>query len=120
MGELLYTAYGTLVCAKDSSGRPYADWRSIYLDWPGLIAVRTAEGDASKKLVWLYPYSEEEEQPYFHTSPGDVSYDGCRLVIRTSVSVYEFIIDDGCLGEEQKEKLESAPFKPFGKQIFNN
>ena len=106
MGEVLLITYGTLISALDKEGAPYTDWRSIYLDWPGMIVVRKSEDDPDKKVIWLYPYAEgETEQPYFHTSAGTVSGNEEQIAIKTSNSEYVFSLDDECLTEEQKSSL---------------
>ena len=106
MGDILMVTYGTLVSALDREGTAYTDWRCIYLDWPGMIVVRKSADDPDKKVVWLYPYTEgENEQPYFHTSAGVISGTEENLTIKTPNSEYVFFIDDECLTEEQKSSL---------------
>ena len=106
MTDNLMVNYGTLVSAKTKKGEPYTDWRSMYLDWPGLIVVRASETMPGKKLVLLFPSAPDEaEQPYFETSRGDITAGDDSFVIETEHSVYEFTINDGCLPEDEKEEL---------------
>lgn len=113
MAKIIKQTYGKMIAAFcKATGENYTDWRTRFLDWPGLIVVGESEHkQPGKKFVYLYPNdSENLSQPYFHTSVGDIVMDPRYICIETENSKYIFEIGDFGISEEEKTLLQLNVF----------
>lgn len=108
MAKIIAHTFGKLKTAEDiTTGKIYTDWRSEYYDWPGLIVIGESEHKApGKNFIYVYLNSPGSmEQPYFHTSMGDMTIEEGVITIMTNNSKYIFEEGDFDITEEQKQEL---------------
>ena len=109
MGKIKKNLFGKLIkCINRATGNPYgsSDWRTEYLDRPGLIVIGESEtSHPGKSFIYIFPHTDSFEQPYMHTSCGGLSMsnDGCEII--TDSSIYEYAFGDFGLDESAKEEL---------------
>ena len=108
MAKIIAHTYGKLITAEDiTTGKTYTDWRSEYYNWPGLIVIGESEHNApGKHFIYVYLNSPDSmEQPYFHTSSGDMTIGDGIITIVTDNSKYVFEEGDFDITEDQKKEL---------------
>ena len=107
MGSICKAAFGQLVrCEKQSDGEPYTDWRSLYLNRPGLIVIGKSEKKYPGKFyAYFYPYGKLSLQDYMHTACGDARISDTECEIQTPESVYRFEFGDFGLDEIARTEL---------------
>lgn len=108
MAKIIAHTFGKLKTAEDDkTGKTYTDWKSEYFDWPGLIVIGESEHNApGKHFIYVFLNSPGSmEQPYFHTSCGDMTISEGIITIVTDNSKYIFEEGDFDITEEQKKEL---------------
>ena len=107
MGQAYKKTFGKLIkCRNRATGKLYDDWRTEYLDKPGLIVIaRSEKKNPGMSYVYFFLYSDDLEQSYMNTSCGniDISDDGCEIT--TENSIYEYAFGDFDLDELAKTEL---------------
>ena len=105
MPKIIETFYGKLISAiSKETNKEYDDWRTVYLDWPGLIVIGESEKkQPGKRFAYLYPNDPDNVmQPYFHTSLGTHTRENQYVTIETTNSKY--IFEEGDFGINQGDK----------------
>ena len=74
MSKLVSYKQAKFVGASSLDGMPLDDWFENYKNKAGLLLVFSSESQApGKNFVYFYPSDpENDNQPYFHTSMGDL------------------------------------------------
>lgn len=114
--HLVKTYTGILRAASDAEHRPYADWRSPYLDKPGLILV--FESDSKPGKYAIYFFLLEPNNSYMHTSLGSLQIHDGVIHIETQHSIYEYEISPACITEEYLPVLISNANRYFKEKLF--
>ncbi len=97
---------GILRKAEDKYGNEYEDWRSPYINQPGLLLVCQSDSQPEKYSIYFFT-SLLCDCPgnWLHTTRGSIKEECDALTIRTKNSVYEFELDPGCVSPEEMPLL---------------
>ena len=92
MGAIYQKKFGKLIkCINRGTGKPYDDWRTEFVDKPGLIIVAKSEKKhPGTSFVYIFPYTDDLDQAYMNTSCGniEISDDGCEITTERSISAW--------------------------------
>lgn len=98
----LYTGH-LHIASNNYTGRVYEDWRKNYYRKPGALAIEYLDTVPNKGEAYLFLKDLPGE--HLHTSIGDVQITDDIVQIKTSRSLYIFIIEPECLSEKDVIEL---------------
>lgn len=107
MGEIYQKKFGKLIkCINRGTGKSCDDWRTEFVDKPGLIIIAKSEKKhPGTSFAYIFPYTDDFDQAYMNTSCGniEISDDGCEIT--TERSIYKYAFGDFGLDELAKQEL---------------
>jgi hypothetical protein len=108
MGKIYLKEFGKITkCICRSDGSACADWRTKYIDKPGMLIVGKSEKKyPGQSFFYFYPFTDDWEQPYIGIPRVDVETMKECCVMTSQDSIYEFIYGDFGLGEMEKKELK--------------
>ena len=129
MPKIVEFTYGKLIrTVNKNTGLLYSDWRSVFVNRPGLIVIFESEQKVpGRHFIYFYPHDTNSfftdpeviafGPAYFHTSIGKVSKGQNRIFIDTKNSKYTFVTGEFGLNDLDKRILlyyaGIGPMPPF-------